>query len=227
MKKLGVITIGEAPREDIQPLFERYLGSLANVIQVGVLDGMTKEQAEISFQPVPNEYTMTSKFRNGDSIEMSRDKITPIVQQKIDDLEEQGCRQILLLCTGVFYGLQTKKAVFIEPEKIIVPTISSLVKDHKLGIIGPLEKQPKLLAEKWSDLAQAPVYVSASPYTYDKSVFQVATQELKDENVSLILLDCMGYTEEMKRVVLREAGDIPIILSNVLVIKIVSELMSE
>ena len=60
---------------------------------------------------------MTSKYRNGDAIKMSRNKITPVVQQKIDHLEEQGCGQILLLCTGVFYGLKTKKALFIEPEK--------------------------------------------------------------------------------------------------------------
>ena len=38
MKKLGVITIGEAPREDIQPVFEQYLRNTDNILQVGVLD---------------------------------------------------------------------------------------------------------------------------------------------------------------------------------------------
>jgi protein AroM len=225
MSKLGVITIGEAPRNDITPIFEKYLQNGQEVVQVGVLDGMTKQEAEEIIKPENNEYTLVSRFVNGDSVVMSRNKITPILQRKIDLLESKGCRRILLLCTGVFYGLKTKKAILIEPEKIIPKIVAGLVKEHQLGIIGPLKKQQNLLDEKWSELIVAPLYITASPYNFNEKDFQAAAQALKEQNVDLILLDCMGYVEEMKQIVSKEVGDIPVMLSNALIVKIISELI--
>lgn len=226
MKKLGVITIGEAPRVDIQSVFEKYLGSTSNVIQVGVLDGLTKEVAEDAFKPDENEYTVVSRFIKGESIKMSRNKITPVIQTKINFLEDQGCRQIFLLCTGVFHGLYTKNAVLIEPEKIIPPTVTGMIGDHTLGIIGPLPIQPHLIAEKWGGCKVAPIYASASPYVFKDEELRSAARTLKDQHVQLILLDCMGYVEEMKQMVVEEVDGIPVILSNALVVKMISELIS-
>lgn len=224
MSKLGVITIGEAPRLDVEPTFKRILGENQEITQVGVLDGLTKEEAELTFKPVKNEYTMVSRFQNGDSVRMSRNKITPVIQKKIDELEEIGCKKIFLLCTGVFYGLKTRGAVFIEPEKIIPSTIMALIGNHRLGIIGPLEKQESILKEKWCGLKNPPYYVSASPYIYSKKELRRAARTLAEHDVKLILLDCMGYVEEMRQVVKAEVNGIPVVLSNALLIKLISEL---
>lgn len=223
MNKIGVITIGEAPRLDVEPIFNRILGD-QEVIQVGVLDGLTKQEAELAFNPEENEYKMVSRFLNGESVKMSRNKITPVIQRKIDFLEEKGCRQILLLCTGVFHGLKIKHAVFIEPEKIIPSTVIGLVGDHVLGIIGPLEKQERLLEEKWKRCMVSPIYVSASPYVFREEELRSAARSLKERDVKLILLDCMGYVEEMRQIVKEEVDGIPVLLSNALIVKIISEL---
>ncbi|WP_078544748.1 AroM family protein [Litchfieldia alkalitelluris] len=225
MNKLGVITIGEAPRKDVQPVFDKYLANKTEVIQVGVLDGLKKQEAEIAFKPEGNEYTMVSRFVSGDSVKMSRNKITSVIQSKIELLEDQGCTQILLLCTGVFNGLRTKHSVLIEPEKIIPLTVTGLVGEKRFGIIGPLKKQSNLLLEKWSHCKTPPVFVSASPYVFNEKELRTAARSLREQDVRLILLDCMGYTEEMKKMVKEEVGRIPVVLSNALVVKLITELL--
>ncbi|WP_037193644.1 AroM family protein, partial [Rhodococcus rhodochrous] len=50
-----------------------------------------------------------------------------------------------------------------------------------------------------------------------------AALSLKEHDVDLILLDCMGYTEEMKRTVKQITGK-PVILSRTLVARVLGEL---
>src|SRR4051794_7942617 len=108
MEKLGMITIGQAPRTDVAPIIEKYLDGRAELVQVGVLDGMTKEYIEQNLYPEADDYVLTSRLVTNESVVMSREKIKPILQEKIDHLEDIGIKQILLLCTGVFPGLKTK-----------------------------------------------------------------------------------------------------------------------
>ena len=50
-----------------------------------------------------------------------------------------------------------------------------------------------------------------------------AANELKD-NVDVILLDCMGYTEQARDIVANTTG-LPVILSNAIMAKLVAELV--
>ncbi|MBB6283610.1 AroM family protein [Geobacillus subterraneus] len=223
-KKLGVVTIGQAPRTDVGPILEKYIGDKADIIQVGVLDGMTKEEIKARLYPGKNDYVLTSRMVTGEPVTMSREKIAPIMQQRINSLEDAGCKQILVLCTGVFHGLTTRKALLIEPDQIITPTIAAIVKNRKLGVIVPLEEQRRSLLEKWRKYGVFPVFAVASPYQFSKDSFEKAAEVLKSENVDIILLDCMGYVEEFKRIV-EESTGLSVILSNALMAKIVSEMI--
>lgn len=224
MKKLGVITIGQAPRSDVGPILQRYIGAKAELIQVGVLDGRTKGEIESSLNPGPNEYVLTSRLITGESVIISREKIAPILQEKIYSLEDAGCKQILLLCTGVFPGLKSRQALLIEPDQIIPPTVAAIVKNRKLGVLVPLAEQLDFLSEKWEKVGLSPVFAVASPYQSYKDSLQKAAKGLKRQNVDLILLDCMGYIEECKQIVKQSTG-IPTLLSNALMAKIVSEII--
>ncbi|WP_449598923.1 AroM family protein [Niallia sp. Marseille-Q9988] len=222
MKKLGMITIGQAPRSDVAPILEKYVDK-AEIIQVGVLDGMSKEYIEKNLFPEEGDYVLTSRLVTSESVIMSREKIKPILQEKIYYLEELGITQILLLCTGVFPGLKTKKSYLIEPDHIIPPTINALVGNRKLGVIVPLENQIKTSFPKYAPFGLNPVFKVASPYKMDVENFKSAALELKKE-VDIILLDCMGYTEYAREMV-AEIADKPVILSNAIMAKLVSEMI--
>ncbi|UUZ81357.1 AroM family protein [Paenibacillus sp. P26] len=223
MQKLGMITIGQAPRTDVAPIIEKYLVDRAELIQVGVLDGFTKEYIEANLYPEEGDYILTSRLTSGESVVMSRSKIQPILQNKINELEQQGIKQILLLCTGVFPGLRTASAYLIEPDHIIPPAVKAMVGSRRFGVIVPLVEQKVNLKPKYSPFGMDPIFAVASPYKFDEANFHEAAQELKDK-VDIILLDCMGYTEEARTLV-SEASGLPVILSNAIMAKIVSEMI--
>ncbi|MCS7462228.1 AroM family protein [Paenibacillus doosanensis] len=223
MEKLGMITIGQAPRTDVAPIIEKYLEGRAELVQVGVLDGMTKAYIEENLFPEEGDYVLTSRLTTGDSVVMSRKKIQPILQNKINELEQSGIRQILLLCTGVFPGLTTATSYLIEPDHIIPPTVKAMVGSRRLGVIVPLIEQKENLKPKYSPLGLDPLFSVASPYINNLDNFRQAATELKD-TVDIIVLDCMGYTEEARELVAKTSG-LPVVLSNAIMAKLVSEMI--
>ncbi|WP_282936784.1 AroM family protein [Paenibacillus sp. RC67] len=223
MGKLGMITIGQAPRNDVAPIIEKYLEHRAELVQVGVLDGMSKEDIEQNLHPEAGDYVLTSRLTNGDSVVMSREKIQPLLQNKIFELEQAGIKQILLLCTGVFPGLKGKSSYLIEPDHIIPPTLKAMVGQRRLGVIVPLEEQKDHLMPKYTPLGLNPFFAVASPYHNNLNNFHRAASELKDK-VNIIVLDCMGYTEEARELV-AQASQLPVVLSNAIMAKLVSEMI--
>lgn len=223
MEKLGMITIGQAPRTDVAPIVEAYLGGRADLVQSGALDGLTKSYIEQNLRPEAGEYVLTSRLADGDSVVMSREKIQPMLQGKIDEMERNGIKQILLLCTGVFPGLRTTSAYLIEPDHIIPPTVKAMVGGRRFGVIVPLEEQKESLKPKFAPHGLDPIFAVASPYHNDEENFRRAASELKHK-ADIILLDCMGYTEASRELVARASG-LPVVLSNAIMAKLVSEMI--
>ncbi|MDR9853247.1 AroM family protein [Paenibacillus sp. VCA1] len=223
MTKLGVITIGQAPRKDVAPILREHLPARVDMIQAGVLDGLSKEYIAGHLQPGEHDYALTSRLATGESVVMGRSKIQPILQQKIDEMENRGVANILLLCTGVFPGLAARSSYLIEPDHIIPPAVKAMVGNRRLGVIVPLEEQKETMNSKYEPHGLHPVYGEASPYVFDRGKFQAAAAGLKGK-ADILLLDCMGYTEEARKLT-AEASGLPVILSNAIMAKIVSEMI--
>jgi protein AroM len=222
-RKIGIVTIGQAPRTDVQPIFQKYLPDV-EVVQAGVLDGLQKNQIDQTLSPVDGDYVLTTRLQTGDSVLVARHKIESLLQQKVHQLEDAQCDPILVLCTGVFESLITKKSVLLEPDHVIPPVVAVLIKNRKLGVIAPLEEQIDDLEEKWTNVGLYPYMAAASPYTGDHSEFERAVQKLKAQGAEVLLMDCMGYDEQMKADVMEISG-LPVILSNALMVKLMSELV--
>lgn len=221
MVGLGILTIGQSPRTDVQPLLEGIL-SKQSFIQKGALDGLTKEFIEEHLSPVNSicEYVLTSRLKNGDHVSMERSKLQPFVQKKIDEFESEGVRYILLLCTGVFKNLKTNTAQTIEPDHVIPPIVKLMIGNKRLGVIVPLKEQIGNPDDKFACAGLEPIYSFASPYENNREAFHQAGLELKGK-VDFVLMDCMGYTEEMRQWI-EEDIQKPTILSNVFIAKVLS-----
>lgn len=224
MKRLGMITIGQAPRQDVAPIVEKYLENRAELVQAGALDGMSKMQIEAELAPMPGDYVLTSKLVNGDSVTLSREKIKPLIQQKITQMEAKGITTILLLCTGVFPGLQAVSSVLIEPDHIIPPSVKALLGGRKLGVVSPLPEQMDNLKQKFIPIGVHPAAAAANPYKPGIEQFIEAAKSLKEQKADVLIMDCMGYTEKMREIV-AEASGLPVILSNALMAKLVAEII--
>lgn len=202
MKKVTpivIITIGEAPRRDIADTYDAYFsGKEEMVSQIGLLDNLSLAEAEQQLGADDQEATLISTYRNGVFVKMSHAKVEAVLQETINQLEKQGVKLIVILCTAEFKQLRSKAARLIEPEKIILPMLKARFKDQQLGVVVPLPEQRAETASKWQTSGLAVKVVAASPYEFNELDFKAAIIELNNVGVETIILDCMGYNRKMK-----------------------------
>ena len=101
MTKIGAITVGQSPRVDVIPEMEPILGDSFEILQMGGLDGLSKEEIA-AFKPRENDHILVSRLTDGSSVTFGESHILPRLQDCIHKLEENGASLILFLCTGEF-----------------------------------------------------------------------------------------------------------------------------
>lgn len=223
MSKLGTLTIGQAPRADITPILDDGLDARLARRHAGVLDGLSRVEIERDFAAEAGKPVLITKLLDGSAVVIDRARTEAAAQAKLAMLEAEGCSTILMLCTGHFAGLKTDRARLIEPDRILPPTVAALVQGAQLGIVVPLAEQIASEAGKWAPLSRAPLCAAASPYGGGGASVAEAARDLAGRGAQILLMDCMGFVERHRREA-REAG-LPVILSNSLIAKLVSEIV--
>ncbi|MEM1910386.1 MAG: AroM family protein [Sulfolobales archaeon] len=219
MKRVGLVTIGQSPRLDVVPEVVRALGDLdVEVVECGALDGLSREEIA-ALAPKEGEYLLVTRLKDGTEVKVSREKIIERMQNCVDRLE-QHVDVVGLLCTGEFPELKSRK-VLIELSDLLLKVVESL-RVSKLGVVIPNPAQLELTMKKWSSVAPEIRVVSASPYTSTIEDIVRATAELVD--CDLIVLDCIGFTTEIKKAVARANGK-PVILPRTLIARVMRELL--
>lgn len=224
MEKVVFVTIGEAPRLDLAKTFNRFFKDYEQVSQAGLLNGLTREEAEAKLSWTPaSRATLTSRFVDGAAIVMDAAKVEAALQAKINQLEKQGTDIIVILCTGAFDNLRSNVRL-IEAEKVTIPLVKEQFPGKKVGIIVPLENQIEESRAKW-DLGKQAAFVHASPYQYNPVTFIQAAEDLAAFGADVVVMDCMGYNEKMKAVIAPYLPDAEVSLSNELLFQYVEGLL--
>jgi len=223
MRKIGMITVGQSPREDIVRVMQDYLPQEVEVLQRGALDGLDLSGVA-ELQPEGGQSVLVTRMKDGTEVQVAREKILSLMQQGINALLEEGVEFVVLLCTGEFRELQAGNRV-LHPGEILRALVTALARGARLGVIVPSASQVSWAKERWAGYDV--VVTSASPYLEPglrASEWQRAAGELKAWDVDLVYLDCMGMDEEMKRIVRQETGK-PVILASSVVARMVDELL--
>ena len=218
---LGLVTIGQAPRDDVLPQILPFLPPDLPIRQAGALDDLTPEQIA-RLAPRPGEYILHTRLRDGTSVTVARERLLPLLQAQLDRLAAEGANPIILLCTGEFPTL-TCPVVLIEPDRLVLGVVSGL-RPQRLGVLLPLPNQIDEVREKWAAVGSELTFAAASPYA-DLSAVAAAAEELGRYPPDLIVMDCIGYTPAHKRLVVEATGR-PVILSSAIVGRIAGELLS-
>jgi protein AroM len=223
-RKLGTITIGQAPRPDITPILDAAIGAEVPRLHVGLLDGLAREEIAARFAPVAGQPELITRLLDGSVVTIDRQAAQEAARAKLGDLEEAGCTTILLLCTGQFASLTCRTAWLVEPDRIVPPAVAALAGDRQVGIVVPLASQIASEGGKWAGLAHPPVYAVASPYAGDDAALVAAARSLRDQWADILVMDCMGFVEHHRRAAADGAG-CPVILSNALIAKLTAEVL--
>ena len=224
MKKFATLTIGQAPRPDLAPVFNAIAPAGTEVVHAGCLDGLTKAEVDKQFAPVGSEGLLTSRMLDGTAVVLGKSAVRKALQEKIHQLEKAGCSPIVLLCTGEFEGLTTEKVRLIEPDRLLPPVFAALLNPPQVGVMVPLIEQAQSELNKWKGLDKPPVFAAASPYTASKEELQEAARKLAHQGAEVIVLDCMGYSKTL-RDICAEAVDVPVIASSTMVAELTANLL--
>lgn len=224
-RTLGTLTIGQAPRSDIAPILQRHMPGGVAIVDRGLLDGLSSDEIQSRYGVEHGKPVLLTRLLDGRSVQLSAGKVLDGIQAKLSALEADGCDVILLLCTGQFHGLRCERAWLLEPDRIIPPAVAGLVQDRQLGVIVPLPSQMETESDKWTMLPSMPIFAAASPYDDPPETLGSAGLSLKQRGAQALLLDCIGFTEDHRRLLAAEAG-LPVILSNAVMARLVAELLA-
>jgi protein AroM len=219
--KIGVVTVGQTPREDI-------LGDVGDlwrgieVLECGALDELTDVEVS-SLQPSPLKAPIVTRLRTGHGVVVDKSFLMPRVQACFKRLAQKGVRVLVLLCTGYFPRPDVAIPVVL-PEPLLLRSVSTLG-IRRLGVLTPHLQQFPDQKARWMKAGISYVAVAAAnPYAQD-ALLQVeqAAMLLKTFEVEAVVLDCLGYTREHKEVV-NDLLEKPTILARTLLARFVAEL---
>ena len=201
-EKIGLIALGS--REDAAK-WDDVVSLLAPEIEVtftGVLDGLSKEEIAEQFAFAPGENYLVTEMPWGSEVHISEEKAKAVVYRLACGLFEQGCRTVLVLCTGDFDRPAVKGGLFLLPEDLMFGILQGL-RQKKLGFIVPEAGQIPSSMQQYQALN--PVIHASSPYGSMEDLARTA-DAFRDEDVEVVVMDCMGFTASMGRMVAQHSG---------------------
>lgn len=222
MVKVGAVTIGQSPREDVVQDLLPLMGGQVELIQAGALDGLTREDIQ-AFSPGPEDYILISRLRDGSSVMFAERYILPRLQQCIDCLEMQGAELILFLCTGDFPGVFHSKVPLIFPCKVLNGLVPALAGRGKIAVVVPTPQQVAQSEKKWKQYVRESIIIPASPYGNQEEL-DAAARAVSKMDVDLVVMDCIGYHTGMKERFRKVSGK-QVVLSRTLAVRAMMELL--
>jgi protein AroM len=220
MKTVGMITIGQSPRDDTVPEMEKILGPEIRVRQAGALDGLSRDEiAELA--PRSGHHHLVTRLRDGSQVIVGKQGIRDRLQACLDRLEAEVDAAVIM-CTGVFPRFRFSRPV-LEPDRVLFASTQAVFAGEGLGVIIPIEAQRESMAARWAPIDARAAIAVASPYGGAPGLVGAA-EELKRAGVSLIAMSCMGYTQAMRGLV-RDVAGVPALLPTSLVARMVAEVV--
>jgi protein AroM len=219
---IGVVTIGQTPREDIIPDLKQAMGDVG-VLEFGALDQLSAEELA-ALSPRHSEEVLVTRLRNGTHVEIDGDLLAPLVQAAVDR-SESGPNTVatLLMCTGPFPNLMHRKLLF-KAEDLLSGAVRALAGESRVGVICPLESQRESSRRKFNTFVTKLDVVSANPYG-ELAELDEPARSLADAGADIIVLDCMGFNQSHRATVEEQTG-LPVLVANVAVGKLVGSLIA-
>ncbi len=220
--KIGAVTIGQSPRVDVTPDILPIFPEDTELIQAGALDGLTREQI-MQMKPEEGDYVLVSRLNDGTFAKFGESFILKRLQECVKRLEEQEVSLIMVFCAGTFPDIFRANVPVIYPAKLLNGLAAALSRTSNIVVITPDEEQVKQAYDQWGPIVKKVTPIPANPYG-DKEEIQRAAEKAKETDADLIVMDCIGYSREAKRLV-ASVTQRPVLLCRTVLARTVSELM--
>ena len=220
MKKIGMLTIGQSPRDDLIPGFMEILGEGYEIVEAGALDDATLDEVN-AIPLIKEDYILVSRMRDGTEIKITKKYILPMLQKKLEEIEAQGVRLTVVMCTGKFPQFKSKGLV-VTPMEILKGVMKGCLKEGRLGVVYPTVEQVEKGYGDWGRPGVEVYGDTVSPY--EEGEVEALAERLVEQNLDVILLNCFGFPSSVKRVIADRTG-VPVIQANAIVARVLKELV--
>ncbi|EDV7304780.1 AroM family protein [Salmonella enterica subsp. enterica serovar Plymouth] len=220
---LAILTIGVVPMSEVLPLLTEYIDE-QHITHHSLLGKMSREDVMADYAVEPGDDPLLTLLNDNQIAHVSRQKVERDLQSVVEVLDNQGYDVIILMSTAAIKSMAARNSILLEPLRIIPPLVASIVDGHQVGVIVPVEELLAAQEKKWQVLQMPPVYSLANPVHGSEQQLIDAGQALLDQGADVIMLDCLGF-HQRHRDILQQALDVPVLLSNVLIARLASELL--
>jgi protein AroM len=194
-RTLGIVTIGQAPRDDIAALFADHAPAGTKVVLRGALDGLSDAEVD-ALRPESCADTLYTRLRGGRDVKISKRAVIARSPAALDKLRSDGCDVLVYACTGEFPPMPGDENVLF-PSRVLNGLAAGLLPRGRLGLLIPLAEQGGKLASKWArpglEVVAEALAPSAGP---DEAA--AAAGRLAAHKPDLVAMDCMSYTPVTK-----------------------------
>ncbi len=222
--KLGVVTIGQSPRDDITPEIREVLGSEVEIVEKGALDGLSLKDVN-DFYPGPTDHILVTRMKDGTEVKIAEKHIITRMNNRISELEGKGVEISILLCTGEFPEIESKK-ILLQPDRILQGMVRAVLEKGKLCVIVPSPDQIQAMEKKYDDTNFDVVSGAVFPYTGTEKELIETANKIMNLKVDLIILDCIGFNRRTKSI-FRDITKKPVLLPRTVIGRIVREIVEK
>ncbi|ECH8747162.1 AroM family protein [Salmonella enterica] len=220
---LAILTIGVVPMSEVLPLLTEYIDE-QHITHHSLLGKMSREDVMADYAVEPGDDPLLTLLNDNQIAHVSLQKVERDLQSVVEVLDNQGYDVIILMSTAAIKSMAARNSILLEPLRIIPPLVASIVDGHQVGVIVPVAELLAAQEKKWQVLQMPPVYSLANPVHGSEQQLIDAGQALLDQGADVIMLDCLGF-HQRHRDILQQALDVPVLLSNVLIARLASELL--
>jgi protein AroM len=216
---LGLVTIGQTPRPDIEIEFGHYApGSEIRV--VGALDGYSQDEVR-QFSAISGDYPLLAQLAGGGTAEIQRAVLAPLVELRAQQLAMAGAQLIVIVCTAEFPEITCPPMVLL-PGKILPAIVGTINNTRHIGVVTSVAGQVSATRDKWTANGFLVKVTYADPHR-DNELRQAATV-MAERGPELVVLDCMGHSHAYRKELARLCGR-PVLLAKSLIARVAGELM--
>jgi protein AroM len=194
MEKVGILTIGQAPRPDLEAVFRRHLPGVELLVR-GALDHLTTPAID-DLAASGGEYPLFTILRDGTTREISLHRLKPLLDDRVKQVAAEGASMAALMCAGNFPDLDSPIPV-LYPSRVLAAVVRGVCRGNRIGIVLPNAGQVDVAVAHWREKGFEATAAVASPK--EPAALPEAARALADPNLELIVLDCMGFPPEEAR----------------------------
>lgn len=223
MTRLGLVTIGQAPRPDVVPDMAAILGPGVDLLEAGALDGLDRP-AIAALAPDGDDEILVTRLADGTAVFVGKSRIVPRLEARIAALEARGALMTVLLCTGSFPALAARRPLLL-PQPLLLGLLRATAFPGRLGVLTPSERHLPQTTARWRAAGFEAVVAALSPYQEsDPAALRGAAAALRAGGAGLVVLDCIGFGRKTRDEIAALTGA-PAVVASLLVARAAAELL--